>query len=161
MLLNCWWIWYGWGLHSKCCWESHSRLTWHHAWTYLLLHLCHWILRLTRDHYTSRCHHSLLHHSNSLLLGQPSSCSHLCHLERILRRDSMHPGHLRSKNCWILNHHGLLWDIRCWDFSLCHLVDEIVDNIFRISWIGHHLLNQTLSNHWILLGHFLDYRISY
>ena len=68
---------------------------------------------------------------------------------------------LRSKhgrvlaNLWLLRN-----DWGSWYFPLSHLINEIVNDIFGIRRVSHHLLNQTLGNQRILLGYFLDYFVS-
>jgi hypothetical protein len=56
---------------------------------------------------------------------------------------------------------GLLRDHWCRGyFPLSHLINEVINYVFGICRVSHHLLNQTLSNQRILLSYFLDYVLS-
>ena len=73
----------------------------------------------------------------------------------------MNSRNLRSEHSRILANLGLLRnDWGSWYFPLSHLINEVINDVFGISWVSHHLLNQTLSNQRILLGYFLDYLVS-
>jgi hypothetical protein len=65
---------------------------------------------------------------------------------------------LWSEHGWVLSNLGLLWIyLGCQYLSLGNLVHKILNNIFGVCRISHHLLNQTLSNQRVLLSYFLDY----
>lgn len=56
---------------------------------------------------------------------------------------------------------GLLRDHWCRGyFPLSHLINEVINYVFGICRVSHHLLNQALSNQRILLSYFLDYLLS-
>jgi hypothetical protein len=56
---------------------------------------------------------------------------------------------------------GLLRDHWCrGNFTLSHLINEVIDDVFGICRVSHHLLNQALGYQRILLGYFLDYLLS-
>ncbi len=65
---------------------------------------------------------------------------------------------LRSEHGWVLSNLGLLWIYRGSRYlSLSDLIHKILNNVFGICWISHHLLDQTLRNQRVLLSYFLDY----
>ena len=73
----------------------------------------------------------------------------------------MNSRHLRSEHRMGLANLGLLRYHRCRGyFTLSHLIYEVINDVFGICRVSHHLLNQTLGNQRILLGYFLDYFVS-